>query len=145
MRSVLEMAARQFLATEHIKNVLVGEWVPLHDEAGQPLPGIRGRIGVAGMTLDHHEFGIDLMEMQPGSAFPLHVHTGDHILVGLEGRVYVHVDGVNYVMDKGDTVFIPAEYPHGVKTIPEESEPATFLAIGHPHKHLSAPDRMRQV
>jgi len=83
-----------------------------------------------------------LIEMQPGSAFPLHTHPGDHILYVLAGPGLVHVDGVDHRVNTGDTIFIPAEYPHGVRTI-REAPALVFLAVGFPHKHVSAPDRMR--
>lgn len=92
-------------------------------------------------------FGVDLIEMDPGSAFPLHVHPGDHILYVLDDSVagIVHVDGVDYVVRPGDSIFIPAEYPHGVKTFAHVPAPLRFLAVGVPHKHVSATDRMRIV
>jgi quercetin dioxygenase-like cupin family protein len=145
MRSVLESAARAFCQSDHIKNVCDGVWVTLQDENGNELRGIRGRIGAASVSLTGHEIGVDLIEMQPGSAFPLHVHPGDHILFVLKGVGCVSIDSVDHTVKDGDTIFIPAEYPHGVKTIPEYEFPFTFLAFGHPHKHLSAPDRMRIV
>lgn len=144
MRTVLESAARQFAQAEHIRNVLAGDWVDLFDEYGHKLEGIRGRMGAAGMTVAGHEIGADLIEMQPGSAFPLHVHPGDHILYVLSGPGIVHVDGVDHWVGTGDTIFIPAEYPHGVKTL-SSAPPLVFLAVGCPHKHVSARDRMRLV
>jgi quercetin dioxygenase-like cupin family protein len=145
MRSVLESAVRQFSKSEHIKNVLDGEWINLLDESGKQLPGIRGRVGAFAITCTGYEIGADLIEMQPGSAFALHTHPGDHILYVIKGRGCVAVDGRDNIVDEGDTIFIPAEYPHGVKTIPEFNLPFTFLAFGHPHKHLGAMDRMRLV
>jgi quercetin dioxygenase-like cupin family protein len=142
MRGVLESAARSFSASEHLKNVLQGEWTSLYGEDGQELPGIRGRAGAYSMTFSGHEIGVDFIEMQPGSAFGLHVHPGDHILYVLKGIGCVHIDGVDHRITEGDSIFIPAEYPHGVKTIEDCKSVFQFLAFGHPHKHLDAPDRM---
>lgn len=142
MRSVLESAARNFSVSEHLKNVLEGEWTTLYNEEGQALPGIRGRMGAYSMTFSGHEIGVDFIEMQPGAAFPLHVHPGDHILYVILGVGGVHIDGVDHRVRAGDTVFIPAEYPHGVKTIAGYNGVFQFLAFGHPHKHLDAHDRM---
>ena len=141
----LEHITRKFLAETHIKNLLKGEWIPAFDENGNQLPGIKGRVGVAHLSAEGKEIGVDLFEMQPESHFPLHTHDGDHILYGISGKVYVSVDGKEHIMNPGDSVFIPAEYPHGVKTIPNNNEPAQFLAFGYPHKHVSALDRMRLV
>jgi quercetin dioxygenase-like cupin family protein len=146
MRTVLEHAARQFVAGDHIRSLLAGAGVPLHDEAGAALPGIRGRIGAAAVAADGQEIGVDLIEMQPGSAFPLHTHPGDHILYVQSGAGAVHVDGREHRVKAGDTIFIPAEYPHGVQGPPPgAAEPIVFLAFGHPHKHVSATDRMKVV
>ena len=145
MRSVIEMAVRDFATDEHIRNLRTGEWVALHDDSGRRLEGIRGRIGVAATTNAGEEFGIDLIEMDPGSAFPLHTHPGDHILYVVEGRGLVHVDGEDHGVVRGDSIFVPAELPHGVKTYAEADDPFSFLAVGHPHRHLTATDRMKVV
>jgi len=144
MRGVLEDAARQFVAGEHLKNVLAGEWVDLHDESGNVFAGIRGRMGAAAMSMSGHEIGVDLIEMQPGTAFPLHVHAGDHILYVLSGPGVVSIDGADQRVETGDTIFIAAEHPHGVKTM-ANAPPLRFLAFGHPHKHVSASDRMKLI
>jgi quercetin dioxygenase-like cupin family protein len=145
MHSIINVKKRKFVADEHIRDLLAGEWINLVDEAGQPLVGIRGRMGVAAATMEGLEMGADLIEMQPGSAFALHVHPGEHILFVIEGKGLVHVDGVDHQVKKGETIFVPAEYPHGVKTYPDASEPLQLLAVGYPHKRLDAKDRMRVV
>jgi quercetin dioxygenase-like cupin family protein len=145
MDRVLESAKRAFCESGHLKRVLEGEWTTLYNEYGQELNGIRGRAGACSMTFTGYEIGVDLIEMQPGSAFPLHVHAGDHILYILEGDGCVNIDGVDHTVVEGDTIFIPAEYPHGVKTLDRGLLPFRFLAFGHPHKHLDATDRMSLV
>jgi quercetin dioxygenase-like cupin family protein len=145
VRSVLESAVRSFSSSDHLKNVLEGQWVSLYDEEGRELPGIRGRTGAASMTVSGYEIGVDLIEMQPGAAFGLHVHPGDHILFVVKGAGCVHIDGINHRIREGDTIFIPAEYPHGVKTVEDCKSQFQFLAFGHPHKHLEATDRMHLV
>jgi quercetin dioxygenase-like cupin family protein len=145
MRTVLESAVRSFRESDHIKNVLNGEWTSLYDETGNKLEGIRGRMGAFSMTTSGHEIGVDLIDMQPGSAFPLHVHPGDHILYVMSGDGCVSVDGIDHKVKGGDTIFIPAEYPHGVKSDNVQSGRLVFLAFGHPHKHLDAKDRMKLV
>jgi quercetin dioxygenase-like cupin family protein len=145
MKELLESAARAFQESEHIKNVGDGDWTTLRDEYGSELRGIRGCMGACSISMTGYEIGVDLIEMQPGSFFPLHVHSGDHILFVLKGTGCVAIDSTDYTVTEGDTIFIPAEYPHGVKTFPGYEFPFTFLAFGHPHKHLDAPDRMRIV
>jgi quercetin dioxygenase-like cupin family protein len=145
MEGILKASLRHFTSDEHIQNVLSGEWADLFDEANNRLEGIRGRIGAAALTTDGIEIGADLIEMQPGSAFPLHKHPGDHILYVISGRGIVHIDGADYSITTGDTIFIPAEYPHGVKTYQDATTSFQFLAVGYPHKHLSSKDRMSLI
>lgn len=142
MESILQSALRRFVSEEHIRNLLEGEWSEMYDDHGHPLPGIRGRVGVASLTDSGVEFGIDLIEMDPGSGFPLHKHPGDHILYVIQGPGVVHVDGKDHLVRDGDSIFIAAEYAHGVKTLPAAPHVFRFLAIGHPHKHVEAKDRM---
>jgi len=143
---VLE-AVRKFVSSEHLRNVLAGDWTPLHGEDGRELPGIRGRSGAVAITAEGREIGADLVEMQPGSAFALHIHPGDHVLFLLPESAagLVHIDGADRHVQAGDTVFIAAEHAHGVKTYADATRPLLFLAFGHPHKHVAAPDRMRLV
>jgi quercetin dioxygenase-like cupin family protein len=120
-------------------------WVALRDEHGGKLAGIRGKRGVAAASAGGPEFGIDLIEMAPGAAFPLHTHDGDHILYVVEGRGVVHVDGVDHLARPGDTIFISARYPHGVRAHSARSERLVFLAVGYPYRPVGATDRMKLV
>ena len=122
-----------------------GDWLDLHDDLGVPVPGVRGRAGACGITLDGHGIGADLLELAPGSGFPLHVHPGDHILYGLDGEGTVTVNGVAYVIRKGVTVFVAAEQPHAVGGPAGGERALTLIAFGVPHKHISSPERMKVV
>jgi quercetin dioxygenase-like cupin family protein len=141
-RSLAEQIERRFVADQHKVDVLAGPMVKMFDDLGIELPGIMGRAGAWGTTVDGHEFGADLIEMQPGSAFPLHVHAGDHLLFIVSGRGFVHIDGEDHPAVTGDTFYIAAEHPHGVKTDPDFWGAFAFLACGIPHKHITAHDRM---
>ncbi len=142
MQPVLESAARKFIVDQHLKNLLAGEWVEMFDADGKLLAGIRGRIGAYATKVDSTDIGVDLIEMQPGSAFPLHEHDGDHILYFVSGEGIVHINGVDHAVKTGDSIFIPAEYPHGVRVEKTASGVLLTLAFGHPHKHVDAKDRM---
>ncbi len=143
MQATLVTAVRQFVTEQHLRSILEGEWTSLFDADGKLLPGIRGRIGVSATKVDGTDIGVDFMEMQPGSEFPLHIHEGDHVLYFMTGAGIVHINGVDHRVKEGDIIFIPAEYPHGVKVGKDEVSSLTFLAFGHPHSHLDAKDRMR--
>lgn len=145
MDSVFEAALRKFVSEEHVRNVFSGEWVELFDDHGHKLPGIRGSVGVSAQGISGHEIGLDLMEMQPGSFFPLHTHTGDHIIYIISGRGWVKVGEKNNPVQGGDSVFMPAELSHGFNTYLDATKPLIFVAVGHPHKHLSSTHRMKLV
>jgi quercetin dioxygenase-like cupin family protein len=144
MQTMIEMV-RQFARDSHIANILEGEWTVMIDDLGNQLSGIRGRAGVALPTVEGIEIGADLIEMQTGSTFPLHTHPGEHILYVIRGQGFVHVDGIDHPIHRGDTIFVPAEYPHGVKTKDNCADPLLLLAFGYPHKNIGAQDRMRVV
>lgn len=162
METVLRSAARRLWhQAEHHVHVDAGDWLPLYDEGGNRLEGIAGKPGAFGLREDGEELGVDLIRMEPGSAFPLHVHPGDHILIGRRGAGTVRVDGVAHPIWPGQTVFIAAEQVHGVGTheryvaIPaswHDSQDAflehpvfELYAIGVPHKHVSSHERMLLV
>lgn len=121
-----------------------GAWTQVFHEDGTPVAGIRGRPGATGDTAAGQPFGADAIEMQPGSAFPLHVHVGDHLLYVIRGRGSVEIGGRARPVRTGDTIYIPADVPHAV-TAAEGSTALFFLAVGLPHRDLSSPDRMQLV
>lgn len=119
---------------EFIRNLYEAEWVVL-------LPGIRGCSGVCGLPpgLDTNEtMGIDLIDMDPGTAFPLHTHPGAHILFILEGEGTVTIGEEVYVTRPGDCYFIPGDLSHGVGATQHHK----LLAIGFPHRGIKNPQRM---
>lgn len=139
-------AKRLFDPAEHLVQLKAGNFVPMYDELGKVLDGIRGKLGAVGLSAFGEELGLDYVEMEPGAAFPLHVHPGDHILyfVG-EAEGLVHVDRQDIHVNPGSSLFIPADYPHGVKTFAASDRPLCFVAFGHPHKHVSSKHRMMLV
>jgi len=122
---------------EFIRNLYRAEWVQL-------IPGARGCAGVRGFPSDISDelsnlpLGIDLLEMEPGAAFPTHTHGGAHILFILKGKGTVTMDGTVYPTEPGDCFYIPGHFAHGVAAIEKHS----FLAIGFPHRALNDPLRM---
>ena len=116
---------------------------PLADGDGGILEGVFGFAGVASILENGDEIGVDLIHMAAGTAFELHTHPGAHILVVREGRGSITIDGVDYKMRPGDTVYVPAQYPHGVRA--GLTTNVSFLAFGVPHMPLSSPERMTLV
>jgi quercetin dioxygenase-like cupin family protein len=144
MDSVLHAAARKWLKDKHLRNILKGKWVPMYDSDGNRLPRIRGRIGAVSTSMHGLEVGVDLIEMQPGTAFPLHIHDGDHVLYIESGTGAVVIDGKSRTVKKGDSIFIAAEYSHGVQGPKKTAKkPLVIVAFGHPHTHVKSKERMR--
>jgi len=142
MEPVSENSARKWVREEHLRNIKEGQWTDLYDADGNVLPGIRGKTGVFATKVDGTEIGVDLIEMSPGSAFPLHEHIGDHVLYIKSGSGIVHINDREQSVEEGDFVYIPAEYPHGVSTDSSSKEPLIIIAFGHPHNHVNARNRM---
>lgn len=116
----------------------------MYDSDGRLLKGIRGRIGAVERGMSGYEIGVDLIEMQPGTAFPLHIHDGDHVLYIESGVGAVFIEGRYRKIKKGDSIFIAGEYPHGVQGPPVTAKkPLVLVAFGHPHTHVESKHRMR--
>lgn len=147
--------ARAFDPDVHLVRLEDVPWTTMDDGKGGDLWGIRGRDGAFGLGGFGHPVGVTYVEMRPGAEFPLHVHPGDHLLVAAKGRGKVRINGIDYAWHEGATLFIPGDYPHGVKTYPFEDFTQgeldtggglfAFFAVGHPAKHADARDRMQLV
>jgi quercetin dioxygenase-like cupin family protein len=128
---------------QHIVNLRDCPHEVVSDGAGSVLRGVYGLSG-AGATLDNGDaIGVDSITMAAGTAFELHTHPGAHILVVQEGKGCITVDGVDYVISEGDTIYVPARYPHGVSASIDCG--VSFHAFGVPHMPVSSPDRMTLV
>lgn len=135
-----------FNPDDHLIDLETGEWLQMREEDGAALPGCEGVRGpVAISRASGHEIGLDLIRLQPGASFPMHTHPGDHILVAIEGAFDVSIGGTDWRVEQGRAIYIPADQPHNVKTIPGNSRPIKFLAFGHPHRDVDATDRMHKV
>jgi len=124
------------------------ELEPMYDDLGIQLEGIEGSEGAAGILGDewgNSEMGLDYIVMKPGTQFPLHTHPGSHILYILDGPGVVHIEGVDYQVVTGDSIFVPAVFPHGVKTNPEHLRDFRFLAVGYPHHKVDSTTRMTVI
>jgi quercetin dioxygenase-like cupin family protein len=136
---------QRFEMSEHVQNVLTGPEVALFTDDGSVVPGIAGVSGVSDVIDAGLEIGADRLIMQPGSAFELHTHPGAHILYVLRNRGFIHVDGVDYEMTEGDTVYVPANFAHGVRTNPDVDDVLEILAFGVPHMPVDSTKRMTLV
>ncbi len=134
-----------FNAEKHLLNFADVSWEPMFDDEANVLQGIRGKTGATEIGSDGVEIGADLVELQPGAAFPLHTHPGDHVLYGISGRGTITIDGQARSVEVGTTVYVAGNSPHNVGTYPDATEPFVLLVVGHPKKHVSALDRLKVV
>ncbi|MGF1430809.1 cupin domain-containing protein [Kitasatospora sp. LaBMicrA B282] len=133
--------SQTFRPDDHIRNVLEGARRTMYDDAGVRLEDITGVAGAGAVIGNGLSIGVDRITMLPGTGFPLHVHEGAHLLYVLNGRGALHIDGRDYVLRTGDSIYVPAEYPHGVQG-PIDDNPLEFLAFGVPHHPIDSHTRM---
>lgn len=133
---------RRFDETKHLIHVDTAEWLDMRDEFGEVLQGIRGKALACGDTLQGEAIGVDLIEMSSGSAFPPHVHPGDHLLYVLDGTGTVTIGEKRYTVTSGDSIWIAASRLHAVSA---PASACAFLAFGYPHRRVDATDRMKIV
>ena len=133
---------RNFDETKHLISCDAAVWRPMRDEYDNVLDGIRGKALACGQALKGECIGVDLIEMASGSAFPPHVHPGDHCPFVLDGAGLVTIGKKRYTVTSGDSIWIAAEQPHAVAA---PTSACAFLAFGYPHRDVDAIDRMKLV
>lgn len=128
---------------KHIQNLLAEIEQEMFDDSGLCLKDITGVAGATAMLGDV-AIGVDRIIMRPGTAFPLHTHEGAHLLYVLRGRGGLHIDGQDYALGVGDSIYVPAEHPHGVRG-PMDDSTFEILAFGVPHHPVHSTTRMTVV
>ena len=136
---------RGFIPSQHLQSLSVAADIQVRNGNGGDLLGVTGRSGVQAVSFSGLPMGLDEIVMVPGTKFDLHEHEGDHILYVLEGNGGIVIDEVFHPLGPGDSVFVPAEYPHGVTTAEGADGPFRFLAFGIPHHPLDDDMRMHLV
>ncbi len=130
--------------TSHILNLLTVPAQAMFDDRSTLLRGIVGFAGATAASASGLALGVDRVRMAVGTHFPLHIHAGDHLLYILSGTGFLHFDGTDHQLSPGDSIFVPAEHPHGVRG-PERGDPLEFLAFGVPHHPVGSATRMTVV
>lgn len=90
--------------------------------------------------LSNGALGADLLVVPPGAGFPVHVHSGHHLLLCLSGPGTFSLAGELHEVRPGDLSMIEGSVPHAVGN-PYEA-PHILLAVGCPPRELDAEDRM---
>jgi quercetin dioxygenase-like cupin family protein len=89
-------------------------WLPLVTVEGLSLTGGEGRF----RELERSATGLAYLIHYPaGVASPTHAHDHDSIVYVLSGRLRGAVDGVEAVLEPGDSVLHPRDVPHHVEAL----------------------------
>ncbi|MDL2222945.1 XRE family transcriptional regulator [Bacteroidales bacterium OttesenSCG-928-M11] len=57
----------------------------------------------------------------------LNTHEGQEFNYILEGKMLLHINGKDLILEEGDSIYFDSSYPHGMKALEEKS--VKFLAI----------------
>lgn len=99
--------------------------------------------GAPAMGLPLHtngNLGVDLVHVEPGQAFPIHTHPGDHLLLCIKGSGTISIGRETYAVKPGDLYMVPGLIPHAVGA--GEDDVHVLAAIGSPHRPVDSPGRM---
>lgn len=118
----------------------VNNWVNMVDDAGNKLPGIRGFSGPY-CLVDGNVMGGDVVKMDAGAVYPLHIHEGGHIIYVLSGRGRVDTPNGPRPIETDCMIAIPPGAPHGIAA---ETD-LVFVVVGYPHNAVGSSDRMVRV
>jgi quercetin dioxygenase-like cupin family protein len=134
-----------FEPDEHLISLSSAALNQMIDDRGATVAGITGASGARALSTGNRAFmGMDRILLTPGSSFPLHTHEGDHLLYVLDGSGAVHIDGKDYKLAAGDSIFVPAAYPHGLRG-PAAGSSLDIVAFSIPHHPVDSATRMKVV
>jgi quercetin dioxygenase-like cupin family protein len=88
------------------------------------------------------KLGVDMIQLAPHQAFPLHTHPADHLLFIVAGEGTVTVGAQVYQTRPGDLYMIHGTVEHAVGA---GAEGQYLLSFGAPHYHLDHPERMKII
>jgi mannose-6-phosphate isomerase-like protein (cupin superfamily) len=128
----------------HLIDISKAEYKQVVDDFHVVVEGIEGVSGASARSSLGATMGLDKLILHAGSVFPLHTHEGDHLLYVRAGAGVIHIDGVDYQLTEGQTIFIPAVYPHGLRG-PASGDPLEVISFSIPHHPIDSSTRMTVV
>lgn len=103
---------------------------------------VHGAVGATGEPLvTIGEIGADLLRLEAGAGFLPHTHPGHHVLVVVGGSGTLVYAGEVIPTEAGEIYIVEGNVPHAVGARTSH----VILAVGAPHKHVAALDRMAAV
>jgi quercetin dioxygenase-like cupin family protein len=74
------------------------------------------------------QFALVEVKGKPGSEPPLHVHEHeDELFVVLEGQIKAICDGVEKILNPGDSAFLPRHIPHTFRILTPEARALVYI------------------
>jgi quercetin dioxygenase-like cupin family protein len=87
---------------------------------------------VVSKTLSQNEnVSLTLFAFDKGEEISTHTSQGDALVLALDGKGTVTVDGKSYVLEAGESIVMPSELPHAVYA---EEKFKMFLVVVFPKK-----------
>ena len=121
-----ELLLPQAPKVRHLKNIDYAKPVDLAAQVDYA-PG-----QVTSKTLVQNPWvGVTLFAMSAGEGISAHKSTGDAFVTALEGRGNITIDNENFVLEKGQSIVMPAGHPHAVSA-PENFK--MLLVVVFPEK-----------
>ncbi len=84
-------------------------------------------VSIATPSLGADEVSVVKQVQQPGGFNPEHSHDHEEVMLMQSGAVTLTVDGVEHVLEEGDTAIVPAEAVHQIANRGEA--PASWMLI----------------
>lgn len=92
-----------------IKNIAHGEPLEIAQEVGyQP-----GQI-VSKTLAQNSEHSLTLFAFDKGEEISSHSSDGDAMVVALDGKGKITIDGTEHILNAGETIIMPSNKPHAV-------------------------------
>ncbi|MGW7276312.1 cupin domain-containing protein [Streptomyces sp. NPDC054864] len=113
----------------------------LHIDHGVRPVDVHGSAATGQALVSNGAVGADVIRLPAGHGFLPHTHPGHHILVVVGGEGTITYDGRVYPTRAGQIYLVEGEVPHAVGAITDH----VIVAVGSPHKHIDAEDRMAPV
>ena len=69
---------------------------------------------VSKTLIQNNGVGITLFAFAKGEGISTHESKGDALVVALDGKGKITIDGVDYILGKDESIVMPANHPHAV-------------------------------
>lgn len=126
--------AAYFLEEKELEDV---SFVALEDRETKDIEGKKGVMAELTNSIPGGRISSQIITLAPDEnmEFKIHTHKGDESAYILKGQVTFRVEGKNYTLKEGDSIYIVENQKHGFRNV-SESEEAQLVWIGS-ERHIS--------